>query len=77
MIGGFRLDRWRATDERSVVALGMAGAATNPTAGQRRSTELPSGFLRYERDLYVVPGTVYLGLGRSERFPDYWELIKK
>ncbi len=76
VIGGLRLDRWRATDERRVVALGMAGAATNPTAGQRRSTELPSGFLRYERDLYVVPGTVYLGIGRSERFPDYWELIK-
>ncbi len=76
LIGGFRLDRWRATDRRSVVALGMAGSAANPTAGQRRSTELPSGFLRYERDLYVMPGTVYVGLGRSERFPDYWELIK-
>lgn len=76
VVGGFRLDRWRATDERSAIALGMAGSVANPTAGQRRSTELPSGFLRYERDLYAVPGTVYVGLGRSERFPDYWELIK-
>lgn len=76
VVGGFRLDRWRATDERAVIALGMAGSVANPTVGQRRRTELPSGFLRYERDLYVVPGTVYLGLGRSERFPDYWELIK-
>lgn len=76
LVGGFRLDRWRATDERSAIALGMAGSVANPTAGQRRGTELPSGFLRYERDLYAVPGTVYLGLGRSERFPDYWELIK-
>ncbi|HLP02718.1 MAG TPA: TonB-dependent copper receptor [Opitutaceae bacterium] len=76
LVGGFRLDRWRATDRRTSVAVGMMGSASNPTAGQRRSTELPSGFLRYERDLYALPGTVYLGLGRSERFPDYWELIK-
>ena len=76
LIGGFRLDRWRATDRRASVALGMAGGAPNPTAGQRRRTELPSGFLRWERDLYAVPGTVYVGLGRTERFPDYWELIK-
>jgi iron complex outermembrane receptor protein len=76
IVGGFRLDRWRATDRRGVVATSMMATVPNPTAGQRRSTELPSGFLRYERDLYAVPGTVYLGLGRSERFPDYWELIK-
>ncbi len=76
VIGGFRLDRWRATDERAVVATSPMATAPNPTAGQRRSTELPSGFLRYERDFYAVPGTVYLGLGRSERFPDYWELVK-
>lgn len=47
----------------------------NPTAGERRSDTLPSGFLRYERDLEAVPATVYIGLGHAERFPDYWELF--
>ena len=47
----------------------------NPTAGDTRRDSLYSGFLRYEQDLQSLPATTYLGLGHSERFPDYWELF--
>jgi iron complex outermembrane receptor protein len=50
-------------------------SSPNPTANQRRSDTLPSGFLRYERDLETVPATMYVGVGHVERFPDYWELF--
>ncbi|AUM00197.1 TonB-dependent copper receptor [Rhodocyclaceae bacterium] len=68
LIGGLRLDRWRAQDHRS-------GAIV--TAGQRRSDTLTSGFARWEHDLAHSAATAYAGLGRSERFPDYWELISQ
>jgi iron complex outermembrane receptor protein len=39
--------------------------------------ELFSGFARYEHDLAgATPATLFAGLGRVQRFPDYWELIK-
>ena len=47
----------------------------NPTAGERRDSTLPSGFLRYEQDLESLPATWYVGLGHVQRFPDYWELF--
>lgn len=68
LIGGLRVDRWRAKDHRS-------GAIV--TAGQRRSDTLTSGFARWEHDLAHSAATAYAGLGRSERFPDYWELISQ
>lgn len=76
LLAGLRLDRWHAEDRRSIVAVGMASVA-NPTAGKERERSLPSGFVRYERDLEQLPATVYAGLGHSERFPDYWELFNK
>ena len=77
LIGGLRVDQWHARDERATLALGsgmMAVTAANPTAGQSRDEMLPSGFARVEHDL-AKDSTLYAGLGRSERFPDYWELI--
>src|SRR5690606_2105230 len=47
----------------------------NPSARDDRKENLSSGFIRYEKD--VQPVTVYAGLGRNQRFPDYWELINK
>jgi iron complex outermembrane receptor protein len=76
LIGGLRLDRWQATDQRATVSAGMLSVA-NPTAGQERNRTLTSGFGRYEHDLDGMPATVYAGLGHTERFPDYWELISK
>lgn len=74
LIGGARLDWAQTEDLRQSVGTGMSLAA-NPTAGETRRDTLPSGFLRYERDLRELPATVYAGLGHVQRFPDYWELF--
>ena len=77
VIAGARLDRWSARDVRATVALSLVGAAPNPSAGRERESELSSGFARYEHDLGgAAPVTLFAGLGRVQRFPDYWELIK-
>jgi iron complex outermembrane receptor protein len=60
LIAGLRSDRWDAKDKR--------------TAGKSRHETLGSGFARYERDF--KSGTAYIGLGHSERAPDFWELNK-
>jgi iron complex outermembrane recepter protein len=77
-IAGLRSDKWVARDKRATITLGSGMSATtvaNPTANEERNETLTSGFARYEHDLADGPTTVYAGLGRSERFPDYWELI--
>ena len=53
--------------------MGSMPAAAIVSAG--RSSILPAGFARYERDLSSAPATFYAGLGYVERFPDYWELL--
>lgn len=78
LIAGIRADRWNAQDKRATLAIGtgmMAASVTNPTANKERSDTLTSGFARFERDLTGMPATVYAGVGHTERFPDYWELI--
>ena len=67
LIGGARLDWWEAKDQRNDPALASFGATRNDT--------LPSGFVRWERDIDEGQGTVYAGLGHVQRFPDYWELM--
>ena len=74
VIGGARVDWASAKDFRQTTG-GQMMPMPNPTAGERRDDTLPSGFLRYERDLASLPATVYIGLGHVERFPDYWELF--
>lgn len=77
VIAGARLDRWTATDPRATVSVSMMSSATNPSVGRERTSELFSGFARYEHDLDgATPVTLFAGLGRVQRFPDYWELIK-
>jgi len=76
LYAGARLDHWRATDERTAVALSMMSTAVNPGAGHTRTSELASGFARYERDIASSAATVFAGLGRTQRFPDYWESVK-
>jgi iron complex outermembrane receptor protein len=70
LIGGLRSDFWHAEDtrEKSVNA---------PSAPLTRDETLNSSFLRLENDLSDLPMTVYAGIGRTQRFPDYWELISK
>ncbi|WP_249678068.1 TonB-dependent copper receptor [Pseudomonas abieticivorans] len=73
VISGARLDRASAKDYRQTTGSGMT-ATPNPTADDTRADTLPSGFLRYEHDLAVLPATTYAGIGHVQRFPDYWEL---
>lgn len=54
--------------------MGMA-CRLNPTAEDKRGDTLGSGFLRYEHALASLPATAYVGLGHSQRYPDYWELF--
>lgn len=72
VISGVRIDWWSAQDKRKMLDM----MTSNPNEGDKRSKTLPSGFIRYEHDLN--PGsTLYAGLGHSERFPDFWELMYK
>ncbi|KWD49640.1 TonB-dependent receptor [Burkholderia ubonensis] len=73
VIGGARVDYASARDKRPTTG-GMMGKP-NPTFDDDRSRVLPSGFIRYERDLTALPITWYAGIGHAERFPDYWELF--
>lgn len=74
LIAGLRADRWEAQDKRSMLAIVGVGTVANPTRNQSRSQTLGSGFVRWERD-FAAASTFYAGLGHTERFPDYWELI--
>lgn len=68
IIGGYRGDFWTITDKRS--------AMSSDTTGQTRHELTNSAFARVEESLKTIPqATAYVGLGRSERMPDYWELI--
>ncbi|MDH2916021.1 MAG: TonB-dependent copper receptor [Gallionella sp.] len=74
VIVGARADNWEATDYRAKVD--MMGMVANPTQNQTRKETLSSGFARYEQDVSAT-STMYIGLGRTARAPDYWELLKE
>ncbi|MEY2706410.1 MAG: copper transporter porin [Pseudomonadota bacterium] len=72
VVTGGRLEHWRAYDNAAMNGM----SDMNPTRGKSRSDNLASGFARYESLLSYLPNAkAYAGLGRSERMPDYWELI--
>jgi len=75
IVGGLRFDNWDAKDNRAAMIMRGMGMVANPTSKQSRSETLSSGFARYEHGM--ASSTVYVGLGRTERAPDYWELISK
>lgn len=62
MIGGARLDKVEVDNATGV-------------GDDSRQDTLPAGFLRVEHNLATVPAMYYVGLGYTERFPDYWELF--
>lgn len=76
IIGGLRSDAWEAHDKRATISTGMTSQA-NPTANLARNETLNSGFVRFEQNVLGNAGTFYAGLGHTERFPDYWELVSK
>ncbi|MCC7126215.1 MAG: TonB-dependent copper receptor [Acidobacteria bacterium] len=74
VIGGVRVDRATGEDLRPGVSLSMMETLPNPTSGRRRTDLLGGGFGRVEHDLASMPVVLYAGLGRTSRFPDFWEL---
>lgn len=72
---GLRLDNWQVKDLREELASGMMGRSPNPTAGATRDELLSSGFFRYEREAPDAEARYFAGVGRVERFLDYWELF--
>lgn len=77
LISGARVDRSHARgyDLSAPAASTGMGMAVTTSADASRSSTLPAGFVRYERDLASSPATFYAGIGHAERFPDYWELF--
>lgn len=88
LISGLRVDRAGAQryptsassstmsmSSGSSMNMGASSALSATTSKNERQRLLPSGFLRWEHDLPAQHATIYAGLGHSERFPDYWELI--
>jgi iron complex outermembrane receptor protein len=68
LIAGYRGESWEVADKRS--------STSSTTSGQTRKEFTNSAFARVERALDSIPNsTAFVGLGRSERMPDYWELI--
>ena len=79
-VAGTRLDDWQVRDLRNQIRMSMMSAVDNPTAGKSRTDVLQSGFVRHEKTEETAAGsaaTLYAGIGYSERFPDYWEIIAK
>jgi iron complex outermembrane recepter protein len=74
VISGARVDYASARDKRAMTD-GMMMSRPNPTLDDERTRVLPSGFMRYERDLSSLPVTWYAGIGHAQRYPDYWELF--
>lgn len=73
VIAGLRMDRAEVEDRRQTT--GSMMPMPNPTAGMRRQETLPSGFARYEQDLWEGRVRGYAGVGLTQRMPDYWELF--
>lgn len=72
VMSGVRLDRAEAQDLRRMTS-GMM-PMPNPTDGMTRRETLPSGFVRYEYDMAGRLGA-FIGIGHTQRMPDYWELF--
>ncbi len=76
LVAGLRQDQWEARDQRATISSGMMSLGANPTANLTRDKALQSGFIRYEHDMGAHTQS-YIGLGYTERAPDYWELFSK
>jgi iron complex outermembrane receptor protein len=81
-IAGLRVDRHAARDSRPCVdGMFMNGrcmmAPVNLTRGETARDTLTSGFVRYEGVFGNDDDGWYVGLGHVERFPDYWERLKR
>lgn len=72
LVFGARADRAAARDDRATVG---TTALPNPTRGLTREEDLAAGFLRYEHGTGKRGLSWFVGVGHTERMPDYWELF--
>ncbi|MDR2604270.1 MAG: TonB-dependent copper receptor [Desulfovibrio sp.] len=80
IIAGLRGDYVRADDLRKKTEAGGMGGMSMTTRfhyDDDRESLLPSAFIRHEHTFDVLPLMSYIGIGYTERFPDYWELTQK
>lgn len=75
VVGGYRFDDWTAKDPRAQSTAATQSNMGSATGGTSRTEKLNSGFMRFEHD-YALASTAYVGLGHTERAPDYWESSK-
>ncbi|WP_113906251.1 TonB-dependent copper receptor [Aliidiomarina celeris] len=73
---GARLDDWQTTDRRQQLGMGMM-SKPNPTANSSQNESLHSLYGRYEWQSLPTHSTWFVGIGQTERFPDYWELFAR
>ncbi|MDR3111834.1 MAG: TonB-dependent copper receptor [Elusimicrobiota bacterium] len=66
IISGVRFDANEAEDFRD----------DSYTKNDDRKNLLPGGFLRFEQNIDEKDLIWYAGIGHSQRFPDYWELVQ-
>lgn len=75
LTSGGGMDMGGMDDGMGMGGMDMGGDMGGATVDADRSSTLPAGFVRYERDFASSPTTFYAGIGHVERFPDYWELF--
>ena len=76
MIVGLRADSWQATDYRTTICRGDEAAWRIPRPIRRARKPCPAVLRAIEQDVSAA-STVFVGLGRTARAPDYWELFNK
>jgi iron complex outermembrane receptor protein len=80
IIVGLRGDYVRADDLRKkneVSGMGTMQRTTRFHYDDDRESLLPSAFIRHEQTFDDLSLMSYIGIGYTERFPDYWELTQK
>jgi len=78
IVAGIRLDETEAEAKQQGVMVkgGDDMVYGGVAAGTEDDDSNVSGFLRWEHDLAQEGSTLFLGLGRAERSPDFWERDK-
>ncbi len=72
LVAGLRADRAEA-EARQQSTMMDPDAYGGASAGDTDEDTILSAFLRHEHRLESMPVTLYTGIGRAERSPDFWE----
>jgi len=75
VVAGLRVDRVEAEARQQPSMMDPDAYGGASPGDVDRDTNI-SGFARYEHDLAATPATLFVGIGRAERSPDFWERDK-